>query len=78
MGNLGFSIDECRSTYIAIDKPQRFTCKEGQITKLNNFGLIPSSSSDTTYCGSYNSVSSPTMLCNDFVNRADFELAFTS
>ena len=52
LGNLGFSGDSCRSTYVAIDKEQTFSCREGRISEVKNFGLIPNDSKNNKdYCG---------------------------
>lgn len=51
VGNFGFSGDFCRSSYVGLNKAQTFTCSEGRISKLNNFGIIPTSFSGKAYCG---------------------------
>lgn len=52
LGNLGFSQDICDSMYLGLNKPQTFSCEEGKIKVLNNFGIIPLDASNKAYCGS--------------------------
>ena len=37
--------------YIGLDKGQYFTCKEGKLTKLFSYGIIPMGDNDKAYCG---------------------------
>ena len=72
LGNLGFSTDFCRSTYLGIDRNQSFACTEGKITKLNTFGIIPSSSTVKNFCGKPDSDLSPTLPCNPHLDSESF------
>jgi hypothetical protein len=51
LGNIGYSVDMCRSMYLGLEKPQTFACREGSIAKLNSFGLIPLEFERKDFCG---------------------------
>jgi hypothetical protein len=38
--------------YLGLNKPQTFSCEEGKIKVLNNFGVIPNNAGNKAYCGS--------------------------
>ncbi len=52
VGNFGFSADNCRTHYLGMNKTQNFSCSEGFISVLSNFGLIPEEATQKDYCGS--------------------------
>ena len=52
LGNFGFSGDICRSMYLGVNREQIFSCKEGRISELANYGLIPTDYRGKDYCGS--------------------------
>jgi len=75
MGNLGFSADICRSTYLKVDETQSFACQDGKIQKLNTFGVIPSTSEGKTYCGDSASFKD-TADCDAYIDRTAFRQNF--
>jgi hypothetical protein len=63
--------------YLGVDYASSFSCKEGKITTLYSYGLIPSDSTDKDYCG-LSSKKTDINDCNSVLYGDSFKTDFTA
>ena len=63
--------------YLGLNKNQTFSCKQGKMQVLKNYGIIPSDSQQKDYCGDRNT--NPDIeKCNSYLYPLLFEADFSA